>query len=40
MSGETAPTDVVLDESSGVYLLSAGIHFLPAFFEDFVLLNE
>jgi hypothetical protein len=29
-----------LDESSGVYLLSAGIHFLPAFFEQFVLLNE
>lgn len=39
--GETGTTtDVVLDESSGVYLLSAGIHFLPSFFEEFVLLNE
>ena len=33
-------TDIVLDESSGVYLLSAGIHFLPSFFEHYLLLNE
>ena len=33
-------TDVVLDKSSGVYLLSAGILFLPEFFEGYLLLNE
>lgn len=33
-------TDIVLDESSGVYLPAAGVHFLPAFFEYYLLLNE
>jgi hypothetical protein len=32
--------DIVLEGSAGVYLLQAGIHFLPAFFEEFLLLNE
>ena len=30
----------MLDESSGVYILWAGIQFLPSFFDEYVLLNE
>ncbi|MDR2540403.1 MAG: hypothetical protein LBD11_01120 [Candidatus Peribacteria bacterium] len=30
----------MLGDSAGVYLLGAGIHFSPAFFEEFLLLNE
>ena len=33
-------TDVILDQSAGVYLLSAGVLFLPEFFESYLLLNE
>jgi hypothetical protein len=32
--------DIVLDKAAGVYLLQAGVHFLPAFFEEYLLLNE
>ncbi|MDR3168306.1 MAG: hypothetical protein LBU27_00650 [Candidatus Peribacteria bacterium] len=39
LSSGTTP-DIVLEGSAGVYLLQAGIHFLPAFFEEFLLLNE
>ena len=33
-------TNVVLDKFSGMYLLSAGILFLPEFFDRYLLLNE
>ena len=33
-------TNIVLDENSGVYILGAGIQFLPSFFDEYVLLNE
>ena len=33
-------TNIVLDENSGVYILWAGIQFLPSFFDEYVLLNE
>ena len=33
-------TNIVLDESSWVYILWAGIQFLPSFFDKYVLLNE
>jgi len=32
--------DIVLDEPSGLYLLSAGVYFLPTFFQEYLLLNE
>lgn len=38
--GEITQPDIVLDKASGVYLLQAGVHFLPAFFEEYLLLNE
>jgi hypothetical protein len=38
--GNEPETDAVLDKNSGVYLLSAGILFLPEFFEQYLLLNE
>ena len=37
---EDEDTNIVLDESSGVYILWAGIQFLPSFFDKYVLLNE
>ena len=33
-------TNIVLDWNSGVYILWAGIQFLPNFFDEYVLLNE
>ena len=33
-------TNIVLDEKSGVYIMWAGIQFLPSFFDEYVLLNE
>ena len=33
-------TNIVLDENSWVYILWAGIQFLPSFFDKYVLLNE
>ena len=38
--GEESDTNIVLDENSGVYILWAGIQFLPSFFDEYVLLNE
>lgn len=32
--------DIILDKNSGVYFLSAWIHFLPEFFDEYVFLNE
>ncbi len=37
---EDADTNIVLDENSWVYILWAGIQFLPSFFDEYVLLNE
>ena len=37
---EEGDTNIVLDENSGVYILWAGIQFLPSFFDEYVLLNE
>ena len=37
---QTTNTNIVLDDASGEYILGAGIHFLPAFLEEFMLLNE
>ena len=33
-------TNIVLNENGGVYLLWAGMQFLPSFFDEYVLLNE
>ena len=37
---EDEDTNIVLDENSWVYILWAGIQFLPSFFDKYVLLNE
>lgn len=37
---EDVDTNIVLDENSWVYILWAGIQFLPSFFDEYVLLNE
>ena len=37
---EDEDTNIVLDEHSWVYILWAGIQFLPTFFDKYVLLNE
>ena len=37
---EDSDTNIVLDWNSGVYILWAGIQFLPSFFDEYVLLNE
>lgn len=37
---DESDTNIVLDENSGVYILWAGIQFLPSFFDEYVLLNE
>ncbi len=37
---EDDDTNIVLDENSWVYVLWAGIQFLPSFFDKYVLLNE
>lgn len=37
---EDGDTNIVLDENSWVYILGAGIQFLPSFFDKYVLLNE
>ena len=37
---EEDDTNIVLDESSWVYILGAGIQFLPSFFDKYLLLNE
>lgn len=37
---EEQDTNIVLDENSWVYILWAGIQFLPSFFDEYVLLNE
>ena len=37
---DESETNIVLDENSGVYILWAGIQFLPDFFDEYVLLNE
>lgn len=37
---EEDDTNIVLDENSWVYILWAGIQFLPSFFDKYVLLNE
>ena len=37
---EDEDTNIVLDENSWVYILGAGIQFLPSFFDKYLLLNE
>lgn len=37
---EESDTDIVLDDNSWLYLMQAGIQFLPSFFDEYVLLNE
>lgn len=40
VNAQEEDTNIVLDENSWVYILWAGIQFLPSFFDKYVLLNE